>query len=66
MCQMIYRIWIDSGLYGPTLGFFPAQRPFVGVPFQTWINFYPSYTHYNVWDEIDYRFPNVNGFTVEV
>ena len=25
-----------------------------------------KYTHYKVWDEITYSFPNFNGFTVEV
>ena len=25
-----------------------------------------KYTHYKVWDEITYPFPNFNGFTVEV
>ena len=30
----------------------------------TWIN--SNYTHYTVWDEITYPFPNFNGATVEV
>ena len=30
---------------------------------QTWIS---NYSHYNVWDEIAYPFPNFNGITVEV
>ena len=42
----------------------------LGPLLPAWFNFIPAcisnYTHYELWDEITYPFPNINGATIEV